>query len=64
MATISFHVGSLLIGLLFGFLLGTLAWALAATHIMCDDQWSIGFGDGWKAGIRSEEKQEVESDES
>ena len=54
--TITIHVGSLLAGMLFGVIAGAIISAIAVMRTIYDDRWSAGFGEGWEAKRREEER--------
>lgn len=56
MTTITFHLASLLVGLIIGFVLGGFVFLI----IMFGERWSIGFSDGWKCGKEYGEKKRAE----
>ena len=49
------HFGSLLLGLI----IGTIFTVVVVSAVLFSDDglWSLGFGDGFKAGVRSERKE-------
>ena len=58
MITISLHFWSIVVG----FFIGLIVVSLATFALFYDNRWSDGFGDGFKAGKKYQEKLEKPKD--
>jgi len=59
MTTITFHLPSLLVGAVVGFLSGGFVFFLT----LFGERWSVGFSDGWNCGKEYGEKKREKSEE-
>lgn len=58
MITLSFHLLSIIVG----FFIGLIVVSLATLGVLYGERWSDGFGEGFKAGKKYQEKLEKPKD--
>lgn len=59
MISFNLHIPSIIVGLLFGYILVSIMWIITST----DNNWYIGFGEGYKVGRKDVEDEFKETKE-